>query len=111
MHFELSISRSILCSLALLRAHRAAIAPAVIPMKNRPRSRSGSKPSVIWSNYLTKSNPMFELIRADLDRKMRGFGVRPEDQTFFRKRITPFLEFGTRSEEHTSELQSRVDIS
>ena len=38
---------------------------------------------------------MFELIRADLDRKMRGFGVRPEDQTFFRKRITPFLEFGT----------------
>ena len=26
---------------------------------------------------------------------MRGFGVRPEDQTFFRKRITPFLEFGT----------------
>ena len=38
---------------------------------------------------------MFELIRADLTRKMRGFGVRPEDQTFFRKRITPFLEFGT----------------
>lgn len=38
---------------------------------------------------------MFELIRADLDRKTRGFGVRPEDQTFFRKRITPFLEFGT----------------
>jgi serine O-acetyltransferase len=38
---------------------------------------------------------MFELIRADLDRKMRGFGVRPEDQTFFRKRITPLLEFGT----------------
>ena len=38
---------------------------------------------------------MFELIRADLARKMRGFGVRPEDQTFFRKRITPFLEFGT----------------
>ena len=22
---------------------------------------------------------MFELIRADIDRKMRGFGVRPED--------------------------------
>ena len=38
---------------------------------------------------------MFELIRADLARKIRGFGVRPEDQTFFRKRITPFLEFGT----------------
>ena len=38
---------------------------------------------------------MFELIRADLARKTRGFGVRPEDQTFFRKRITPFLEFGT----------------
>lgn len=38
---------------------------------------------------------MFELIRADLNRKTRGFGVRPEDQTFFRKRITPFLEFGT----------------
>ena len=38
---------------------------------------------------------MFELIRADLARKMRAFGVRPEDQTFFRKRITPFLEFGT----------------
>jgi len=38
---------------------------------------------------------MFELIRADLNRKTRGFGVRPEDQTFFRKRVTPFLEFGT----------------
>jgi serine O-acetyltransferase len=38
---------------------------------------------------------MFETIRADLHRKMTGFGVRPEDQTFFRKRITPFLEFGT----------------
>jgi len=38
---------------------------------------------------------MFELIRADIARKIRGFGVRPEDQTFFRKRITPFLEFGT----------------
>lgn len=38
---------------------------------------------------------MFELIRADISRKMRGYGVRPEDQTFFRKRITPLLEFGT----------------
>jgi serine O-acetyltransferase len=38
---------------------------------------------------------MFENIRADLRRKTTGFGVRPEDQTFFRKRITPFLEFGT----------------
>ncbi|MGH8095354.1 MAG: serine O-acetyltransferase [Chthoniobacterales bacterium] len=38
---------------------------------------------------------MFELIRADLNRKLKGFGVRPEDQTFFRKWITPFLEFGT----------------
>lgn len=38
---------------------------------------------------------MFELIRADLQRKRAGFGIRPEDQTFFRKCITPFLEFGT----------------
>src|SRR5450432_983721 len=38
---------------------------------------------------------MFENIRADLRRKTIGYGVRPEDQTFFRKRITPFLEFGT----------------
>ena len=38
---------------------------------------------------------MFENIRADLRRKTPAFGVRPEDQTFFRKRITPFLEFGT----------------
>src|SRR5215472_6974505 len=38
---------------------------------------------------------MFENVRADLRRKMTAFGVRPEDQTFFRKRVTPFLEFGT----------------
>ncbi len=38
---------------------------------------------------------MFELIRDDIRRKTMGFGVRPEDQTFFRKRVTPFLEFGT----------------
>ncbi len=38
---------------------------------------------------------MFENIRADLDRKVRGYGVRPQDKTFFRKRVTPFLEFGT----------------
>jgi serine O-acetyltransferase len=38
---------------------------------------------------------MFETIRADLDRKTRAYGVRPQDQTFFRKHITPFLEFGT----------------
>jgi hypothetical protein len=35
------------------------------------------------------------MIRADLKFKMRGYGVRPQDQTFFRKRITPLLEFGT----------------
>jgi serine O-acetyltransferase len=38
---------------------------------------------------------MFENIRADLERKMRGYGVRRQDQSFFRKRITPLLEFGT----------------
>lgn len=38
---------------------------------------------------------MFELIRADISRKMKAYGVRPEDQTFFRKRIAPLLEFGT----------------
>jgi serine O-acetyltransferase len=38
---------------------------------------------------------MFETIRADLERKIRGYGVRAKDKTFFRKRITPFLEFGT----------------
>ena len=38
---------------------------------------------------------MFETIRADLNRKIGGYGVRPQDQTFFRKRITPLLEFGT----------------
>ena len=38
---------------------------------------------------------MFEIIRADIDRKIRSYGVRPQDMTFFRKRITPLLEFGT----------------
>jgi serine O-acetyltransferase len=38
---------------------------------------------------------MFELIRADLKRKRQSYGVRPEDQTFFRQWVTPFLEFGT----------------
>src|ERR1044072_9404455 len=38
---------------------------------------------------------MFDTIRADIDRKVRGWGVRPEDNTFFRKRITPLLELGT----------------
>jgi serine O-acetyltransferase len=38
---------------------------------------------------------MFENIRADLERKTRGYGVRRQDQSFFRKRITPLLEFGT----------------
>ena len=38
---------------------------------------------------------MFETIRADIDRKIRAYGVRPQDQTFFRKRITPLLELGT----------------
>ncbi len=38
---------------------------------------------------------MFELIRADLHRKRQSYGVRPEDKTFFRQWITPFLEFGT----------------
>ena len=38
---------------------------------------------------------MFETIRADIDRKIRGYGVRAKDQTFFRKRITPLLELGT----------------
>lgn len=38
---------------------------------------------------------MFETIRADLNRKVQGYGVRPQDNTFFRKRVTPFLEFGT----------------
>jgi serine O-acetyltransferase len=38
---------------------------------------------------------MFENIRADLERKMRGYGVRRQDQSLFRKRITPLLEFGT----------------
>lgn len=38
---------------------------------------------------------MFDNIRADLNRKRRSFGVRPEDQTIFRQWITPFLEFGT----------------
>ena len=38
---------------------------------------------------------MFETIRADIDRKIRAYGVRAKDQTFFRKRITPLLELGT----------------
>jgi len=38
---------------------------------------------------------MFDTIRADIDRKIRGYGVRPKDKTFFRKRITPLLELGT----------------
>lgn len=40
---------------------------------------------------------MFENIREDIARKMRGYGVRPEDQTFFRQRITPLLELGTQA--------------
>jgi serine O-acetyltransferase len=38
---------------------------------------------------------VFDNIREDIARKMRGYGVRPEDQTFFRQRITPLLELGT----------------
>ena len=38
---------------------------------------------------------MFEIIRADIERKIRSYGVRPQDMTFFRKSITPLLEFGT----------------
>jgi serine O-acetyltransferase len=38
---------------------------------------------------------VFENIRQDIGRKIRGYGVRPQDKTFFRKRITPLLEFGT----------------
>jgi serine O-acetyltransferase len=38
---------------------------------------------------------MFEIIRSDVNRKVRSYGVRPQDDTFFRKRITPLLEFGT----------------
>ena len=38
---------------------------------------------------------MFETIRADINRKIRAYGVRPKDRTFFRKRITPLLELGT----------------
>ena len=38
---------------------------------------------------------MFETIRADFARKRLAYGVRPEDKTFFRQWITPFLEFGT----------------
>ena len=38
---------------------------------------------------------MFENIREDIGRKIRGYGVRPQDKTFFRKRITPLLELGT----------------
>jgi serine O-acetyltransferase len=38
---------------------------------------------------------MFETIRADINRKICAYGVRPQDQTFFRKRITPLLELGT----------------
>jgi serine O-acetyltransferase len=38
---------------------------------------------------------MFETMRADINRKIRAYGVRPQDQTFFRKRITPLLELGT----------------
>jgi serine O-acetyltransferase len=38
---------------------------------------------------------MFKTIRADIDRKMRAYGVRQKDQTFFYKRISPLLELGT----------------
>src|SRR5215469_17309188 len=38
---------------------------------------------------------MFDTIRADIDRKIRAYGVRSKDTTFFRKRITPLLELGT----------------
>jgi len=38
---------------------------------------------------------MFELIRADIDHKIRASEIRPEDRTFFRTRIAPLLEFGT----------------
>ena len=38
---------------------------------------------------------MFEMIRADLRRKRKAYGVRPEDQNFLRQWIAPLLEFGT----------------
>ena len=40
---------------------------------------------------------MFDNIREDIARKMRGYGVRPEDKTFFRQRVTPLLELGTQA--------------
>lgn len=38
---------------------------------------------------------MFPNLNEDLQRKCEGFGHRPEDQTFFRRRVTPLLELGT----------------
>jgi len=38
---------------------------------------------------------MINMIRAGPKYKMSGYGVRQQNQTFFRKRITPLPEFGT----------------
>ncbi len=35
------------------------------------------------------------MTRADVKCKMRGYSIRQQNQTFFRKRITPLREFGT----------------
>jgi serine O-acetyltransferase len=40
---------------------------------------------------------MFENIREDIDRNIRGYGVGPQDKTFCRKRISPLLELGTQA--------------
>ena len=38
---------------------------------------------------------MFEPYARTSTEKFESYGVRPQDMTFFRKRITPLLEFGT----------------
>src|SRR6266480_2280377 len=70
------------------------IVRAVTPTRSLPKSRNVFRLSAI-SNSPRDLVTMFENIREDIGRKIRGYGVRPQDMTFFRKNITPLLEPGT----------------
>jgi hypothetical protein len=57
--------------------------------------RSAFRPSAISNSPCAKE--LINMIRADLKCRTRGYGTRPQDKTYFRKRITPFAVIVHRS--------------